>query len=153
MDGGDGHYAQRLTSRVCHDDGRGLNTQGENVSDKIKDEIMIDGEPYVRKSHSQPAEPLDDMPYRIVRTRSAGVFAGYVKRHEGREVDIVNARRIWYWAGAASLSQLAVEGTSKPEDCKFPCEVPLITVTEAIELLAVSERARLSIKEVTPWKN
>jgi hypothetical protein len=90
--------------------------------------------------------------YVIARTYSAGVFAGTLAKRRGREVVLKNARRIWYWSGAASLSQLAVDGTSKPSDCKFPCEVPEVVLTEVIELLAVSEKARESIAGVPVWK-
>ena len=46
----------------------------------------------------------------IVRTYSAGVFAGTLARKDGKEVELTNARRLWYWRGAASLSQLATVG-------------------------------------------
>lgn len=58
--------------------------------------------------------------YVIIRTRSAGVFAGVLKSYKAGEAILNNARRIWYWSGAASLSQLAVDGTSKPHECRFP---------------------------------
>ncbi len=90
--------------------------------------------------------------YVIVRTYSAGVFAGYIKTRKGKEAQISNARRIWYWDGAASLSQLAQSGTTKPENCKFPEEVDLITVTEVIEILNCTEVAEKSIKGVPIWK-
>ena len=70
-------------------------------------------------------------PYVIVRTFSAGVFAGTLKHREGKEVTLTDARRIWYWAGAASLSQLAQSGTSRPHDCKFPEPVSQVILTEA----------------------
>ena len=89
--------------------------------------------------------------YVLVRTYSAGVFAGTLVSRTGKEVELKDARRIWYWSGAASLSQLAVDGTSKPNDCKFPCEVPVIELTEAIEILEVSDKARESIKGVPVW--
>jgi len=89
--------------------------------------------------------------YVIVRTYSAGVFAGNIKSREGKEVELTNARRIWYWDGAASLSQLAVDGTSKPENCKFPVPVPTITLTEAIEIIPCSKKAEASIKAVPVW--
>ena len=73
-------------------------------------EISINGVVYVPKGEDrQRAESLDGMQYQIVRTYSAGVFAGYVASRNGQEVVIKKARRLWYWAGAASLSQLAVE--------------------------------------------
>ena len=46
--------------------------------------------------------------YKIVRTYSAGVFAGTLVSRNGKEVVLENARRLWYWAGAASLSQHVV---------------------------------------------
>ena len=90
--------------------------------------------------------------YKIVRTYSAGVFAGYLVNQKGKEGTVLKARRLWYWDGAASLSQLAVDGTSKPENCKFPCEVESIDLTEIIEVLSVTDKAEKSIKAVPVWK-
>lgn len=90
-------------------------------------------------------------PYVIVRTYSAGVFAGTLESRKGKECVLTNSRRLWYWQGAASLSQLAVTGTSKPEGCKFPPEVPRVVLTESIEVLDVTEAARASIASVKPW--
>lgn len=87
----------------------------------------------------------------IIRTRSAGVFAGQLKSRKGTEVVLTNARRLWYWAGAASLSQLAVEGVSRPESCKFPVAVPEVILTEVIEVLPLSAKARASIDSVKIW--
>ena len=89
--------------------------------------------------------------YVIVRTYSAGVFAGTLKSRKGKEVELIDARRLWYWAGAASLSQLAVSGTSKPKQCKFPVTVPTVALTEAIEILPCSDAARSSIEGVPVW--
>jgi len=94
----------------------------------------------------------NELPYVIVRTYSAGVFAGYLEKREGKEVVLLKVRRIWFWAGAASLSQLAMEGTKKPNECKFPCEVDKIELTEAIEILYVTKKAELSIKSVKIWE-
>lgn len=93
------------------------------------------------------------LPYVIVRTYSAGVFAGELVSRKGHEVVMQNARRLWYWQGAASLSQLAVDGTSKPEGCKFPCEVPRVELLNAIEILDVTPKAQKSIQAVPVWKN
>jgi len=90
--------------------------------------------------------------YVIVRTYSAGVFAGELVKKDGKEVELKNARRLWYWDGAASLSQLAMEGVSKPENCKFPCEVQKVILMEAIEIISVTEKARQNIAGVPVWK-
>ncbi len=91
--------------------------------------------------------------YVIARTYSAGVFAGNLQSRDGKEVVLTDARRLWYWAGAASLSQLAVSGTSKPKDCKFPVAVPSVTLTEAVEILDVTPAGETSIKGVPEWRS
>ena len=117
------------------------------------DVIEIEGVRYVPENTQQKAETFDGMEYKIVRTYSAGVFAGYLESRNGREVTMRNARRIWKWAGAASLSQLAMEGTSNPNECKFPCEVDKVELLEAIEILDVTEKAKKSIQDVEVWES
>jgi hypothetical protein len=89
--------------------------------------------------------------YVIVRSNYAGCFAGFLEQRNGQEVVLKNARRLWMWHGAASLSQLAMEGTKLPEKCKFPCEVDRVEVLDVIEILDVTEAARLSILSVPVW--
>jgi len=91
-------------------------------------------------------------PYVIVRTYSAGVFAGTLVSRRGKEVELRDARRLWYWRGAATLSQLAEEGTTNPHECKFPMPVASVVVTEAIEIMAVSAAGRASIEAVPVWR-
>ena len=90
-------------------------------------------------------------PYVIVRTYSAGVFAGTLVSRTGQEVTLRDARRLYYWAGAATLSSLAVVGTTKPNECKFPVAVPRVDLTQAIEILHVTPAARASIEAVPVW--
>jgi hypothetical protein len=90
--------------------------------------------------------------YVIVRTYSAGVFAGTLVSRKGKEVELSTARRLWYWDGAASLSQLAMTGTSKPQNCKFPAPVRNILLLEAIEIIPVTAKAKKSIAEVKVWQ-
>ena len=96
--------------------------------------------------------PNSKPPYVIVRTCSAGVFAGNLVSRNGKEVELANARRLWYWAGAASLSQLAMTGTSRPQDCKFPTAVKRVLLTEAIEIIPCTADAKNSIESVPEWK-
>ena len=90
--------------------------------------------------------------YVIVRTYSAGVFAGYIKKRKKKSIVMKSARRLWYWDGAASLSQLAMEGVKKPENRKFPCEVKKIELFKVVEIIDCTESAKKSIKEVSVWK-
>ena len=113
----------------------------------MKNEITIDDVVYVLKE-----EIKDGMKYCIVRTYAAGVFAGYVESRNGQEVIIRDVRRIWYWDGAASLSQLAKDGTAKPENCKFAVEVSKIEVLQAIEIIECTAKAKKSICGVAEWK-
>ena len=117
-------------------------------------EITIDGVKYIPADSVKnvPAKPVKGMKYVIVRTYSAGVFAGYLKIREGKEVELLSARRIWYWTGAASLSQLAVDGTNNPKECKCPCEVDSIELTEAIEIIPCTKTAQDSINSIPVWK-
>lgn len=88
----------------------------------------------------------------IVRGDRSSSFHGEFVSRKGQVVKLKNARRIWYWAGAASLSQLAVDGTSKPELCKFPCAVPVVEVLDAVEVLYTTDKADKSISQVKEWK-
>lgn len=90
--------------------------------------------------------------YVIIRSTNAGCFAGSLESRDGDAVVLTDARRLWYWAGAASLSQLAVEGTSRPKDCKFPPAVSRHEILGVIEILDVTKAARASIEGVAPWR-
>ncbi len=91
--------------------------------------------------------------YVIARGSASGVHAGILVSRTGQEVTLRNARRLWYWQGAASLSQLAVSGTSKPGDCKFPEAVPGETIkTDVCEMIECTADGRKSIESVKPWR-
>ena len=115
-------------------------------------EIEINGVTYIPKgSEPEKAKSFDGMEYAVVRTYSAGVFAGYIAIEDGEEVTLKQARRIWYWDGAASLSELANEGTSKPKSCKFPAAVSEVRLKNVIEVIPATEKARMSIESVPVW--
>jgi hypothetical protein len=114
--------------------------------------VTINGIDYIRKDAVESTPRPDDSGYTIVRTYSAGVFAGFIESRNGQEVVMTHARRLWYWDGAASLSQLAMEGVTNPSGCKFPCEVAEVTLLNAIEILPCTKKATDSIKGVPVWK-
>jgi hypothetical protein len=88
----------------------------------------------------------------IVRTQSAGVWFGVIQAKDGREVIVKNARRLWRWKAAESLSLSAVARYGvDPRRCKFAPAVGSVWL-EAIELIPVTPGAAASIKEVPDAK-
>ena len=116
-------------------------------------EIEINGVAYVPKGEvSSMAPQCDGLPLVIIRAVTSGVHYGYLKSRKDSEVELVNSRRLWYWSGACSLSQLAVDGTTKPQDCKFSVVTPAITVLGVCEIIAVTASAKTIIDGVPQWK-
>jgi hypothetical protein len=85
--------------------------------------------------------------YVIVRCRDAGVHAGVLEAHQGRECILAEARRLWRWraeGGGVSLSEVAVYGIA--EDSKITVPVPRIHLTENCEIILTSAEAEASIR-------
>lgn len=87
----------------------------------------------------------------IVRTYSAGVHFGYLKSQNGKEVVLTDSRRVHYWEGAASLSQMAVDGIKKPKSSRVAKVLPEIMLTEAIEIID-AELARKNLQNQPTWE-
>lgn len=86
----------------------------------------------------------------IVRTYSAGVHFGYLRRRDGKEVELERSRRIWRWYGANSCSGLATKGLdTKRSTVADPVSIVL---TEAIEIIDATPEAVESIEAAT-WTN
>ena len=90
--------------------------------------------------------------YVIVRGDRSGVFAGRLVREEGQKVVLKDCRRLWYWNGAASISQIARDGVSKASSCKFTVTVEEIAILDAIEIIPTTAAAEANIKAVQEWK-
>lgn len=88
----------------------------------------------------------------IIRADRAGVFFGTLKEKNGSEVTLENARRLWYWDGAASISQLAVTGTVAAQNCKFTMVMSEIVILGVIEIIPCTIEAIQSIEGVDVWK-
>ncbi len=116
-------------------------TISQETWEKIKDQV----------EEKSDLELYDN--YVIVRTYSAGVFAGILEDRDGKEVVLNKARRLWYWDGAFTLSEIAMNGVKKPENCKFACEVDKITLIEAIEIIKCTDKAQRIIREVKNYEN
>lgn len=92
----------------------------------------------------------------IIRSYGAGVFYGTLNEAEKTEdkwtVELLNCRRLWIWSGACSLTQLAVDGTKNPDDCRFTLTEKSIVVASVIEIHGCTKTAIESIEEVKEWK-
>ncbi len=88
----------------------------------------------------------------IVRADRAGVFFGTLTKKEGSEVQLSNARKLYYWSGAAAVEQLAVDGVANANDCKFTVVNNEITVNNYIQILTCTEKAITNLENVKEWK-
>ena len=88
----------------------------------------------------------------IVRCNRAGVFYGTLAARDGQEVELHDVRRLWRWSGAASLSQLALEGVNNPDGCRFTMTVNNMVLLEAIEIIPCTDKAMANIDRVPVWK-
>ena len=88
----------------------------------------------------------------IVRGDRSGVFFGTLVGKDGSEVKLEKCRRLWYWDGAASISQLATDGTTNAGSCKFTVTVDSIIILDAIEIILCTDTAIKSIEGVREWK-
>lgn len=95
---------------------------------------------------------MENEKYYIVRGDRSGVFFGKIAERHGQEVTLTECRRLWYWDGAASISQLALDGTAAPAKCQFTVTLDGLTLLDAIELIPCTDKAVASIKAVPVWR-
>jgi hypothetical protein len=119
------------------------------------DELVIEGITYVPKGTEEInpfAKQLEGLDYCIIRGDKSGVFIGYVKSRKDKEIELLNSRNIFYWDGAAGISQLAEFGTSKPENCKLTVIVKRRIILDAIQIDFVTEKSKLILDSIRPWQ-
>lgn len=88
----------------------------------------------------------------IVRADRAGVFYGEIKERNESEITMTNVRRVWYWSGANSLSQLAMEGVKNPAKCKITMPVREMVILGVIEIIPCTQEAINNLDAVQEWK-
>jgi hypothetical protein len=125
-------------------------------------EIEINKEIYILKSSLPKVSKLaatnkKKMPLVMIRSYASGVHFGYLKSKklagERYIVTLEESRRVYSWAGACSLSQLATEGTKQPDSCKIAVPVPTMEIMEVIEIIPLTTEAEANLKGVTAWKS
>jgi len=78
----------------------------------------------------------------LVRAGSAGVHYGTLVEREGQEVHLKNARRIWSWQGALSLSEIAKNGLNVSAS-KISVPVESTILTTALEIHEIEKASNL----------
>ena len=113
--------------------------------------IRIDEVEYVRADAvPTPAASKDGLTYCIVRTYSAGVWAGWVDLSKyGEQMVVKDARRLWRWWSEFTLSALATTGIKpgKEKENKYAMPVAEVFLTNVIELIPCTEIAKKHITE------
>lgn len=105
------------------------------------DETTTDSE-----TNSSFRSPLGE--YVLVRTYASGVHAGVLVQHDGRQVELKDARRLWRWKAKAgiSLSDVSQYGVDvEHSKSKICASVPRHFITDALELMPMAGDARDSI--------
>ena len=90
--------------------------------------------------------------YYIVRGDRSSVFCGHIVERNGQEVTMTDARRIWSWEGACSLSQMANEGVKRPNECRFSGPVDELLILDAVEILTCTTAAAENLRAVPEWR-
>jgi len=88
----------------------------------------------------------------MVRTYSAGVHFGTLKAKIGQEAILTDSRRVYSWQKAATLSQLAMEGSKAVENCKITMIVDEILLNRVIEVIPMGEQAVNNLYGAAVWK-
>ena len=123
----------------------------------MNNKIKINGKEYILASSIKNYEPAKKnnkgLTYSVIRTYSAGVWAGYVNlKKTGKERTIYTARRLWSWRGAKTLSEMAMEGTTKPNECNFAVPVNEVQLTDVLEVIPATKKAKQIIENVKKWE-
>lgn len=106
------------------------------------------------KTNKKTEKTEKKLPFVIVRCRDAGVHAGELASDTAKGVVLLNSRRIWYWTGAATLSELAVYGSKTPSTCKFPPKVDKLKLraTDVAEIIDCQPDGEKMIREQPEWR-
>lgn len=129
---------------------------GEEVKEKTDKELKNEVAELIKSGNINAISTATEYehPWVIVRCAQAGVFFGQIVDFDKPNacVRLTECRRLWYWDGAASLSELAVSGTKRPKNCKFTVRVADIAVLGVIEVIMCEKKAAESINGVPEWK-
>ena len=88
----------------------------------------------------------------IARIERAGVFHGTLDYIDNEIIRLKDARRIYYWNGALSVTDMAAKGITGGKVTIRVTTVEFMS-NMIVELNECSEEASKSIETIKPWKN
>lgn len=118
--------------------------------------ITINGVEYIKKTDAPTrAKTNKGLTYCIVRTYSAGVWAGWVDlKKVDEKMTVKDARRLWRWWSEFTLSALATTGmkAGKEVENKYAMPVEEVHLTNVIEIIPCTEVAKEQIVNQPNYK-
>ncbi len=87
----------------------------------------------------------------IIRTYSAGVHYGILNKVDNDTVELLKARRIHYWNGANSLTDIALGGISDKVNSRITKKLPSIILQNVIEIIECTEVAIKDLDNFPEW--
>lgn len=88
----------------------------------------------------------------IVRSNMAGVFFGILAKKTGQELTLQKARKFYYFSGANTVEDLAIQGALNSENCKLTIEVDELVISEYVQIIPCTEEAINNNKKIKTWK-
>lgn len=88
----------------------------------------------------------------IARIDRAGVFHGTLYNKDGETTTMTDVRRIYYWQGALSVTDMSVTGVTSGSKISLPAKRVEFETAKVIELIECTDEASKSIEEIEPWK-
>ena len=89
--------------------------------------------------------------YVIVRSHLAGIFFGILTNKENDELTLSKARKIFYFSGAYTVEDIAVQGPLNIDKCKITVEVEEIVISKFEQILPCTQESITQIKNIPIW--
>lgn len=90
----------------------------------------------------------------LIRSYSSGIHFGTLEQAQPLQdrliTKLLNSRRIHYWNGACSCSQIAEDGITSG---RVAITLPTLVVADVIEIIPLSERATSNLESQEVWKS
>lgn len=88
----------------------------------------------------------------IARIERAGVFHGTLAAKDAEITTMTDVRRIYYWEGALSVTDMSVTGVNASSKITLPAKRVVFQTARVIELVECTDEANKSIESIKPWK-